>query len=142
LKGSWYPFACFVDLNVVADRLMGRGDLALAKELGRYASEANLPTLYKLFYRIGSPEYIRGKAATLWSVHHDTGRAELLSEGPGHAEFSLFDFGAPHPTLCRSLEGFLERSLELTGAKDVRVSEVRCVLRKDPSCTYRGLWRK
>src|SRR5262245_14331745 len=63
LKGSWYPFACFVDLNVKADRILGKGDLALARTMGRDAAIVNLPTLYRLFYKVGSPEYIFSRVA-------------------------------------------------------------------------------
>src|SRR5690349_15251225 len=71
LANAWYPFEAFLDLNANAERLFGNGDLALARAMGAYSAEANLPTLYKLFFRFGSPEYILSKAATLWSVHHD-----------------------------------------------------------------------
>jgi hypothetical protein len=141
LKGSWYPFACFVDLNVKADRLVGKGDLALARTLGREAAVANLPTLYRIFYKIGSPEYILPRVATPWRQHHDSGHVELVMTGKSSAEWCTYEFAAPHPALCRSLEGFLTGSLELMGMRDVRVAESECVLDGAPGCKMAGSWR-
>jgi hypothetical protein len=142
LKGSWYPFACFVDLNVKADRILGKGDLALARTMGRDAAIVNLPTLYRLFYKVGSPEYIFSKVASMWRQHHDTGWAEIVWGGPTSAEWRTHDFAAPHPALCRSLEGFVTGSLETMGMKDVEVREEACVLKGAEFCALRGTWRR
>ena len=140
LKNAWYPFDAFADLNVVADRVIGNGDLALVKQLGKYAAEANLPTLYKLFYVVGSPEYIVRKAATLWSVHHTTGRSELITHQQNYVEYQLHDFAQPHRVLCKSLEGFIERSLELTGVTQISIREKQCAAAGAPYCSFHGRW--
>jgi len=136
LNASWYPFACFVDLNLKADRLVGAGDYALVREMGRDAAITNLPLFYKLFYKIGSVDFILGKAAALWRQHHDTGRAEVVKHADNHYEYRLYEFAAPHPTLCRSLEGFLVGTLEVMGMKRVDGREVECVLRGAPCCAF------
>lgn len=141
LKSAWYPFEHFVDLNVVADRVMGQGDLALARTLGAHAAEANLPTLYRLFFKLGSPDYILRNAAALWTVHHDTGHAVLVKREGDAAEYQVHEHGSPHPTLCRSVEGFVTRSLELTGVREVSVKEIACVTEGAPYCAFEGRWR-
>src|SRR5262249_38895071 len=142
LKASWYPFACFPDLNVRADRLCGRGDLALARAMGRDAAIVNLPTLYRMFYKVGSPEYVFNRVTNLWSQHHDTGRAEVVFHGRDEAEWRTIDFAAPHPALCRSLEGFITGSLELMGMREITVREESCVLAGAKWCTLRGWWKR
>ncbi len=141
LKGSWYPFSCFVDLNVKADKLFGKGDLAIARELGRDAAVVNLPVLYRIFYKVGSPEYIIDKIASAWRQHHDTGHVEMIASGKNQATVRVHEFAAPHPALCRSLEGFFTGSLEVMGMRDVKVVEQRCRLRGAPYCEFLGTWR-
>jgi predicted hydrocarbon binding protein len=141
LKTEWYPFDAFVDLVLSADAVMGDGSLAISRTLGAHAAEANLPTLYKLFYKVGSPEYILSKAATLWSVHHDTGSAKLDRIEPNHVEFQIHGFEQPHRALCMALLGFIEKSLELTGVQDIELHERQCVLRGADYCAFRGRWR-
>ena len=140
LKSSWYPFSCFIDLNLKADRLFGKGDLALCRELGRDAAKVNLPTLYRIFYRVGSPEYVLDKVASVWRQHHDSGEVTVVFPGPNRASYQVHDFGAPHRTLCRSLEGFLHGSLEVMGMRDIGVSEVHCRLDGAAVCEYHGTW--
>src|SRR6266568_1231242 len=138
LKGSWYPFACFVDLNVKADRMLGRGDLALARVLGREAARVNLPTLYKLFYKVGSPEFIFTRAGSLWRQHHDSGRVEVIWISEHEADWRTHEFAAPHPALCRSLEGFITGTFEMMGMTDVQVREDACVLHGGAYCSLHG----
>jgi len=140
LKGSWYPFACFVDLNVKADRMLGRGDLALARVLGREAARVNLPTLYKLFYKVGSPEFIFTRAGSLWRQHHDSGRVEVIWISEHEADWRTHEFAAPHPALCRSLEGFITGTFEMMGMTDVQVREDACVLHGGAYCSLHGTW--
>jgi hypothetical protein len=136
LKGSWYDFACFVDLNVKAERMFGDGRMTLVRELGKNAAMVNLPGLYKLFYKVGSPDFILGKAATIWRQHHDTGHAEGGTTSPNSAYYRVYEFAAPHVTLCRSLEGFLYGSLEAMRMSDVKITEPQCRLRGDECCGF------
>jgi hypothetical protein len=140
LKSAWYPFESFVALNVVADQLLGQGDLKIVREIGRYAASANLPTVYRIFYRLGSPEFIINRAAALWQVHYDSGEAKAIEIRPGLAHFEVLRFVTPHPAHCRSVEGFMERSLELTGARGVRVTETACAARGDALCRFQAEW--
>lgn len=140
LKNAWYPFDAFVDLNMVADELFGNNDLSLVKALGKHASEANLPRLYKLFYLVGSPEYIIRKAGVLWSVHHTTGRCEVITHESGYVEYQVHEFAQPHRVLCKSLEGFIERSLELSGVSQIRIEERQCAAAGADFCSFHGHW--
>jgi len=141
MKSSWYPFSCFVDLNLKADRLFGNGDLAICREMGREAAKANLPTLYRIFYRVGSPEFVLDKVASVWRQHHDTGHSTVVFPGPNRASYQVHEFAAPHPTLCRSLEGFLHGSLEVMGLRDTEVHHVHCRLDGAAVCEYEGTWK-
>jgi len=140
MKSSWYPFSSFVDLNLKADRLFGQSDLALCREMGRDAAKTNLPTLYRIFYRVGSPEFALDKVASVWRQHHDTGHSTVVFPGPGRASYQVHEFAAPHATLCRSLEGFLHGSLEVMALRDIDVRHVHCRLDGAAVCEYEGTW--
>ena len=64
-KAKWYPFEQFIELNETIDRLFGKGDLGLIHELGRYGADANLTTIYRLFYKVGTTQWILGRAVRL-----------------------------------------------------------------------------
>lgn len=141
IKTEWVPVPVVIDILLTGDRLFGKGDLGICKAMGAHASEVNLPTLYKLFYRIGSVDYILSKAALLWPITHDTGKAALVRIAPRHARYEITGYGQPHIAICRSIEGFMHKTLELTGAKVDSISEVTCVTRGDACCGYEARWR-
>jgi hypothetical protein len=139
-KARWYPFEQFIELNVVIDRLFGKGDLKLVKELGRYGADANLTTIYRLFYKVGTAHWILGRAVRLWSAHYDSGYLEVLTRGPKTAVLRVRGFATPDVVHCLSVAGWCERSIELSGGKDVQVVEPKCRTRGDELCQIEASW--
>ena len=139
-KARWYPLALFLELNVTIDRLFGRGDGALIRELGRHAADANLTTIYRLFYKVGTPMWILGRAARLWGAHYDTGSLEVLTRGPSTAVLRIRGFAAPDAVHCTAVAGWCERSIELSGGKRVEVVEPLCRTRGDVLCQLEATW--
>ena len=139
LASGWYPFAAFIDLCEVIDRQLGKGDLALCDELGRYGCDANLPTLYKIFFRLADVLYIVHRAAAAWRVNYDQGSMIVIDEGD-HVVTMRMQVPTPHRAHCLSVRGWIVRAGELSGAQDVRVTE-SCRLRGDPHCQFELRWR-
>jgi hypothetical protein len=139
-KAKWYPFEQFIELNVTIDRLFGKGDLSLVKELGRYGADANLTTIYRLFYKVGTTHWILGRAVRLWSAHYDSGYLEVLTRGPKTAVLRIRGFATPHRAHCLSVQGWAERSIELSGGVGVETDEPLCRLRGDEMCQLEAKW--
>jgi hypothetical protein len=139
-KARWYPFEQFVELNTVIDRVFGHGDLELVRVLGRYGADASLTTIYRLFYKVGSVHWILGRAVRLWSAHYDSGWLEVAMRGPRAAAVRVRGFSTPDRVMCLAVEGWCERSIELSGGKRARVSESKCRTRGDDCCQYDCSW--
>jgi hypothetical protein len=139
LASGWYPFAAFVEICELIDRQLGAGDLALCDELGRYACEANLPTLYKIFFRMADVHYIVRRAAAAWRVNYDEGTMTVLDENDNIVTMRM-EVPTPHRAHCLSVRGWIVRAGELSGAKDVHVDE-SCRLHGDPHCQFVLRWR-
>lgn len=139
-KATWYPFDQFVELNLVIDRLFGKGDLGLIRELGRYGADANLKTIYRLFYKVGTVHWILGRAVRLWSAHYDSGFCEVATRGPRAAVLRIRGFATPHPAHCLSVLGWAERSIELSGGKHPVIEESLCRTRGDEVCQLDVVW--
>ncbi|HEY8431858.1 MAG TPA: hypothetical protein VIL20_25950 [Sandaracinaceae bacterium] len=140
LPHAWVPFELFVELNQVIDAQLGAGDLALCREMGRYGAQVNLPTLYRIFYRLGSLPFILRKAARLWEVHYDSGRLEVFA-GDGEARLVIADFETPHRAHCLSVLGWAEGAGELSGVRVVDAREVACRTRGDDRCELCLRWQ-
>lgn len=139
-KAQWYPFEQFIELNEVIDRLFGNGDLGLVKELGRFGADANLTTIYRLFYKVGTVHWILGRAVRLWSAHYDSGFLEVMTRGPKTTVMRIRGFDTPHRAHCLSVIGWCERSIELSGGKTVETNEPLCRTRGDELCQLEATW--
>ena len=139
-KARWYPLDQFVELNVVMDRLFGRGDLGLIKQLGRFGADANLTTIYRLFFKVGTVHWILGRAVRLWSAHYDSGSCEIALRGSKSAVLRVRGFAMPHQAHCLSVLGWCERSIELSGGKRPIAEESHCRTRGDELCQLECTW--
>lgn len=134
LPHEWIAFDTFVDINTVTDKLFGAGDLQLCIEMGRFGARVNLPTIYRLFYRFGTPLYIFRKAAHVWSVHYDSGRIRASEEGHGHIRIAIEQFDRPHRAHCLSVLGWAAGSIELSGGTVSSAEETACRTRGADAC--------
>jgi hypothetical protein len=140
LPHEWVPFDIFAALAVAIDRLFGKGDLQLCFEMGRYAAEVNLPSLYRIFYRFGSPMFIFRKAARLWEVHYTSGKLIPIEDRPGAIHLEIEAFDTPHRAHCMSVLGWGAKSIELSGGTVKRAEETRCRTRGDEVCSLALEW--
>ncbi len=139
-KATWYPFDEFIELITTIDRLFGKGDLELVRELARHGADANLTTIYRLFYKVGTTHWILGRAVRLWGAHYDSGTLEVMTRGPKTAVLKIRDFATPHEVHCRSVMGWAERSIELSGGKNVVSKQTKCRMRGDDCCQLESSW--
>jgi hypothetical protein len=135
----WYPFEQFIELIETIERIFGTGDGKLTHELGRYGADANLTTIYRLFYRVGTVRWVMARAARLWHLHYDAGRLELR-EHPDSIELVIRDFPTPNCAHCASVRGWAERSIELSGGEQVTTEIVTCRRKDGAVCCMRAKW--
>jgi hypothetical protein len=140
LVNGWYPFAAFVDLNRAIDKLFGAGDYALCRELGRYGCDVNLPTLYRVFFRIGSVPFIIRRAAAAWRVNYDEGMMNVVEQTDGYVLLRISGVPQPHRTHCLSVIGWITRACEISGGK-VYDQKERCKLLGDRECEFEFRYR-
>lgn len=140
---DWVPFTFYLEVTTEIDRLWGKGDLGLARELGRASADLSLPTMLKMFLRLGSPAFTVSNGAKLWRHHYDSGvltvRQLRDAEGDG-CELTLRDFDTPHRAHCLTVLGWAERSVELSGATVVWARELACRTHGDPACQFAARW--
>ena len=102
LPAQWVPYDLFVHLVVKINAMFGQGDLGLVREMAHFSADMNLPTLYRIFYKMGTPSFILKRAARLWQLHYDSGRLEVKEHRPGHARL-LIEGGAHVPYVSTSI---------------------------------------
>jgi hypothetical protein len=142
-RDDWVDFGLFVEATELVDKLFGRGDLAMAWEVGRYAAEHNMGVWRSLVMRVLSPSMVMGIATSLWTHHYDSGKLVVREDQSGdknQVRVGISDFRIPHRTHCMSVGGWIERTLELGRPKSIRVREASCRTRGNPSCEFILTW--
>lgn len=141
LSSSWYPFRHQVTLYETIDRIFGRGDFALCHEIGRFTSEHELTTIHKLFLKVASLELWMKSAGMMWGVYYSAGRLSATEFGPGSGVLTVAEFNPVSSAFCEDFAGWLERTAEMSGKKDVAVRHAACVLTGAPACRYEATWQ-
>ncbi len=141
LMRQWYDFDRFTELVSAIDKTFGKGDLALVKALGRYSADANLTTIYRLFYKVGTVRWILQRAVRLWNVHYDSGELNVRQEKANVALLNVVNFETPNCLHCKSVLGWAERCVELSGGEKVLATIPKCRNKGEKACTFRLEWR-
>jgi hypothetical protein len=139
LETRWYPFPWLTAFTDAADAVMGRGDQRLAYEMGRFSCDQNLPTLYRVFFRFGSPRYILDRAAKAWRAQFDAGDMAVIETTPTSATVELSHVPEPHRGHCLGVTGWISRAVELTG-EDLQGIDETCRAAGDERCTWHVRW--
>jgi len=140
LVSAWYPFALFIRIVQAAEAQFGARIPRLHREMGRAAAEYGLTTFYKIFFKVGSPQFIITRSAKVWRTYYTSGEMTVPVCEDGHAVVELVGFEEPARELCERLPGFFERTVELSGGRGVRLVHETCVHRGATSCRFEAWW--
>jgi uncharacterized protein (TIGR02265 family) len=140
LVSAWYPLPQMLRLMRQAEARFGGQLPNIHREMGRASADYGLTTVYKIFYKIGSPQFIISKGSRVFSSYYQYGQLEVPESGPGFANAVLRDFKDGGPEYCERIFGWMTRTMELCGTRNLRTSHVTCVHRGDPVCRFEGVW--
>ena len=140
LVSAWYPFGLFIAIVRAAEAQLGTRVPRLHREMGRAAADYGLTTLYKIFFKVGSPQFIITRSAKVWRTYYTSGDMTVPVCEDGHAVVELVGFEEPARELCERLPGFFERTVELSGGREVRLIHDVCVNRGASTCRFESWW--
>jgi hypothetical protein len=138
---SWVNYPLFIEITGALDRRFGSGDGTLNIEMARYGIHHNTPRLYQAFIKLGSVDWILGRASKLWDELFSAGRFVVKHEpGALRAEGEIVDFPSPHLHLTYAALGFCIGAIELSGGKQVVGEVVACRARGAERDLLRVTW--
>lgn len=140
LPSSWYSFDTFGRLCRAIYKAFGRENSEVLQDTGAFSASDGLSTIYKMFYKIGSPQFIISRAATLWQRYYDTGSMEVVSSDKNNAHLRIVDFKHPYKEFCMRLHGWFRKCLEMSGGRNVVVVEEKCCCKGDEYCEFHARW--
>ena len=141
LESTWYEFDAMLALMRAAEGKVplppGR---SLAWDMGRASADRGLNSVYRMFFKLADVSFICRKAASLYPALYDSGEMSLVANDAKSAAIRITGFDQPSKEFCDRAMGWMERTLELTGVKGIRMDHPTCAARGDAHCEYRGKW--
>lgn len=141
LTFAWYPFGVMMDIDrAIVDGPM-RGEIGLMKEFGSAIAKHDLPLLYRMLFKVGSPEFVikRLNVVARTYVRESTITVGVSDEGAATVTLA----GRRFPLyFCRyGVCGWFDAALELSGARQRTVEHASCVHDGDAACRWQLHWK-
>jgi hypothetical protein len=142
LPSSWYPVEIVGDLCEVIQKDLGGSDPDFLFKVSREAAKATFNVFYKVFFKFGSPQFIIGKVASVWSTLATAGRLEIAEKGEKFVVLRLQDFPYKNSRYCsQRLTGWFHAPLELSGCEITESTHTACTSTGSPYCEWRIVWK-
>lgn len=116
------------------------GDISFAIELGKFSAEAALNSIYKFFLKFGSPLYICKKAGQVWSTFFIPCMVEFGETRDKHVEFRITKLDGMNKIIENVMLGANQRGMELSGAKNLKLTIEKSMLKGDPYTEFVVEW--
>lgn len=146
---GWYETALLVELTTRIDSVFGRGDLQLAREIGKHVAFQDVNRFFRWLMRLGGSNVLFSRAGAVWNNYYDDGRYVLESVGDERAAIRIEGSSSADAVVCRRIEGWIERALELTLGPQARPAIREDVhLQQDPAggkppfCRFLAEWTR
>jgi len=140
LSSAWYPVSFLLAVMRATRQEFGAGMPDIVAQMGRASADYAHTTVYKFVFKVGSPQWIISKASVIFSSFYDQGQMVVTEKGPRFANVEVREFGEPAPEFCERIAGWVVRTFELSGAKNVQLPHVQCVCKGDKVCRFEGTW--
>jgi hypothetical protein len=134
---GWYEFTINTELDKAIFKAFGNGDEKLYKQMGGFSNEFQ-DSVSSLEYFSSPWKYLRMQANS-FPRFWDPGRLELIevkTSGDCEAIYRFHDVRSTREN-CLTNIGFVEKGLQMCGAKDIKVWETQCTEDlKVPYCEF------
>ncbi|MBN1898900.1 MAG: hypothetical protein JW827_08995 [Spirochaetes bacterium] len=141
MPGGWYPLTdTLVEGTIKMVKVLYLGDQKGALEAGRYSAEYALKGIYKLFVKIGSVEYLIEKASVIMPTYYRPSRMEIVEKEKNRCLMRIIEFPEMHEILELRIMGWIEKAMEISGAKNIKIQVIQSLLKKDPVTDFLITW--
>ena len=136
---AWYPVAWYRSMWKGILSATG-GQVSFVRELGRAAVDLDSKGIYRILFRLLSPQTLMSIGMTHFGRIYDTGKVEVLRESWGRVRVRWTGCAEFDHTMWVEIAGSCERLVELAGGKNVRISTTSGGRDGDDTCEIAAYW--
>jgi hypothetical protein len=141
LSSSWYPLQeAIIEPTVKLCDLVYGGKDEGAFEIGKFSADFGLKGVYKLFVKLGSPSFIISKGSSILGTYYKDSVMDLVEEKKNSSLLRITRFPGIHKVVELRIAGWMQRSLEICGCKDIKVNMPKLLSRGDAYTEYMVTW--
>ena len=141
LDNAWFPLnAGVVEPALKLCKLFYGGSMNGAVEAGRFGAEYGLQRVVKLSIANVSPEFLISRADEILTNYYQPSAIELVNRGPKSATLRITKFETPHPVIEHRIKGWMERALEVSGARIASVHIRQSMTNGAPYTEFVASW--
>lgn len=141
LTFAWYPFGVMMDIDrAIVDGPMA-GDLGHMVDFGSAIAKHDLPLLYKVLFKVGSPAFIVKRLNIVCKQYIRESGLSVRVDGEGDAKVTLEGRRFPMYFCTYGVSGWFRAALELSGGKSPSVTHAACLHRGDAECRWELRWQ-
>jgi hypothetical protein len=138
---GWYDYNLRIRAVRIVISELGTTVPDILEQFGRFGAESDLGTITRAFLKLASPSYAIEKIGEYWSRFHDYGNWKVVRNSDREVTGTLTDTPFDDELFCRELCGYMQRLLELVGAKNIKIVHNLCKGRGDAVCEFKGSWK-
>jgi len=124
LPSGWYPYETFRNCFSAAVKVLAKDDMEMVRKWGKLYGESIITSVYKGIIKEGSPMDSLKKYGTYIRNMFDFGEIMVEALSDNEAMIVIKDTDRDFEPLYYMMVGWIERSLELCGAKDIKTELV------------------
>jgi hypothetical protein len=137
---SWYPFDAFVRFLEMDVRETADGKPEALIQRSEAVVEKQLRGVYKIFVRLGSPEFVIKRIAAVHSTYFNGIQIIPVMTGKNRAVIQYYGFSKEHSIIGFAIIGFFRQALEISGAKGVHTEFTLPIERGERYCELVITW--
>ncbi len=138
---NWYPIldAIITPTTLMSTILYGN-ERDGAWECGRYSAEIALNGIYKLYVKMSSPGHIIDRAGRVLQAYYDPSEITVVGKTDKSVTLHLTKFPEPHKVVEYRLAGWMERALEISGCRNIRIDIPKSLTKGDTISEFSITW--
>ncbi len=134
-NGSWYPLASAVlEPTRAVCEMFYDGHTRGAWELGRASADYVYQGMFKMFAKVGTPNYTLNRSCKIFTTYYRPVDMELIKNSTHQGIIRITDFSMAEQLLEMRMAGWMERALEIHGCEDIKI-EISRSMCEGHNCT-------
>ena len=141
LTTGWFPLkqALSEPTKKICD-LFYNGNMKGAWESGRFSAEQGLKGVYKVFIKLGSVAFITKKASSILPTYYNPSEMKVVDLQSNSAVVHITKFEEPNEVIDNRIGGWMEKALELSGCKTIKISITKSLAKGAPHTEFQLKW--